>query len=202
LTFQTPAAVLLIIGGLVSCFAGYRFFRIVLVLYGLVLGALVATSLVGAGSTPQLVAAAVLGGLLGAFIMYAAYFVAVALAGAAVGAFVVHAIWSQIGGEPNVFVVILFAVGGAAAAMLLQRYVIIIATSFGGAWTTVVGGLALAGNTRPLEAAAAGDVWVIYPFSAKPEDRWVIIVWAALGLVGLLVQLGLGSGRTKRAGKR
>ena len=65
-TFQTPAAILFVVGGLVSCFAGYRFFRIVLVLYGLVLGALVATSAVGSASTTQLVVAGVLGGLLGA----------------------------------------------------------------------------------------------------------------------------------------
>ena len=196
-TFQTPAAILFVVGGLVSCFAGYRFFRIVLVLYGLVLGALVATSAVGSASTTQLVVAAVLGGLLGAVVMYAAYFVAVALAGAALGAFLVHGIWSELGRDPQPLVVILFAVGGAAAAMLLQRYVIIVATAFGGAWTVTVGVLALVGGTSVLEAAEAGDVWVVYPFSAQPEDRWVIVVWAACALVGLLVQLGPGSGRRK-----
>ena len=30
--------------------------------------------------------------------------------------------------------------------MVLQRYVIIVATAFGGAWTMIVGGLALAGE--------------------------------------------------------
>ena len=35
-----PAAVVLIIGGAIACFAGYRFFRIVLAIYGFILGAL------------------------------------------------------------------------------------------------------------------------------------------------------------------
>ena len=53
-TLQIPAAVLLVVGGAVACFAGYRFFRIVLGLYGFVLGALLATTIAGAGSTSSL----------------------------------------------------------------------------------------------------------------------------------------------------
>lgn len=200
--YQTPAAVLLIVGGLVSCFAGYRFFRTVLVLYGLVLGALVATSIVGAGNTTQLVIAAVVGGLAGALILYLAYFVGVALAGAAIGAFLVHAIWIELGRDPHVLVVVLFAVAGAVAAMLAQRYVIIIVTALGGAWTIMVGALALADATGVFEAAATGDVWVVYPFSARPEDRWVIVVWAAISIVGVLVQLGFGERGRKRSRKK
>jgi hypothetical protein len=163
-TYQTPAAILLIVGGLVSCFAGYRFFRIVLVLYGLVLGALIATTLVGAAVTTLLA----------------------------------HIIWTEVGREPHVFVVIFFAVCGAAAAMLLQRHVIVAATAVGGAWTMVIGGLALAGGDGPLEAASGGDVWIVYPFSARPEDRWVIVLWLALSAVGVLMQLGWTGGRKTR----
>ena len=53
-TLQIPAAVILLAGGLVSCFAGYRLFRVVLSIYGFILGALLATSIVGAGSTATL----------------------------------------------------------------------------------------------------------------------------------------------------
>jgi len=199
-TYQTPTAVLLVVGGLVSCFAGYRFFRIVLVLYGFILGVLVATSMVGAGSTAQLVIAAIGGGLLGALILYAAYFVGVALIGAAGGAFIVHAIWTQLGREPHPVVVVLFAIAGAAAAMVLQRHVIITSTAFGGAWTVIVGALALGGNDRALRAAAAGDVWVVYPLSPQPEHRWAVLVWLALGLAGMLVQLRV-TGRGKLRAK-
>ena len=33
-SFQIPTGVLLVLVGLVACFAGYRFFRIVLTVYG------------------------------------------------------------------------------------------------------------------------------------------------------------------------
>jgi hypothetical protein len=200
--YQTPAAVLIVIGGLLSCFAGYRFFRIVLVLYGLILGALIATSIVGAGSAAQLVVAAIVGGLLGALILYWAYFLGVSLIGAAMGALVVHGIWAQLGRDPHPVVVIIFAVAGAAAAMVLQRYVIIVATAFGGAWTTIVGGVALLGNGSALKAAASGDVWVVYPFSSRPEDRWLMIVWGVLGVVGMFAQFsvtGRGKPRMKKS---
>ena len=50
--------------------------------------------------------------------------------------------------------------------MMLQRYVIIVATAFGGAWTMIVGGLAVAGDRGAARAAAAGDVWILYPTDA------------------------------------
>jgi Domain of unknown function (DUF4203) len=199
--YQTPAAVFFVIGGLLSCVAGYRYFRLVLVLNGLVLGALIATSVVGAGSTAQIVGAAIAGGLVGAFILYWAYFVGVALVGAAIGAFLAHAIWAELGREPQALAVILFAVAGAAAAMVLQRYVIITATAYGGAWTAMIGTLALLEGGRALKAASAGDVWVVYPFSTRTEDRWMLIVWVALGTFGMLTQLGM-TGRAKSHGRK
>ena len=200
-TFETPAAILLVLGGLVTCFAGYRFFRTVLVLYGFVLGALIATSLMGAGNTTQLVVAAIAGGVVGGLILYLAYFVGVALVGAAFGAFVVHAIWSQVGNDPHPLVVILFSIAGAATAMVLQRYVIIIATAFGGAWTLLVGALALTGDSRALDAASTGNVWIVYPFSPEPEQRWLVWAWLAVGMGGIFVQLGV-TGRSKPRPKK
>ena len=49
---------------------------------------------------------------------------------------------------------------GATAAMYLQRYFIIVFTAFGGAWTLIVGVMALLGDRTALAAAAAGDVWL------------------------------------------
>ena len=196
--YEISAATLLAIGGLVSCYAGYRFFRVVLVLYGFILGALVATSLIGAGNTTQLVIAAIAGGAAGGFILYLAYFVGVAVAGAAVGAFLAHAIWAQLGRDPQPLVVILVAIAGAAAAMVLQRYVIVIATAFAGAWTVIIGALALTGDDRGLKAASSGDVWILYPFNPQPGDRWPVIVWWLLGASGMLVQLGVTGRGTPR----
>jgi hypothetical protein len=98
-------------------------------------------------------------------------------------------IWGRGGNEPHVLVVILFAVIGAVAAMQLQRYVIVTGTAFGGAWTALVGALALAGDRAAAAAASANNVWVVYPLDPAPGRKWVIPVWLALGLAGLVVQL-------------
>ncbi|MBI4263501.1 MAG: hypothetical protein HY657_03915, partial [Acidobacteria bacterium] len=45
--YQLPAAVVLLAGGIVSCFFGYRLFRIVLAIFGFILGALAASSIFG-----------------------------------------------------------------------------------------------------------------------------------------------------------
>ena len=98
------------IAGLLACFAGYRLFRVVLAVFGFILGALGASSLFGAGDTLYMVLAALGGGLAGALVMIAAYFVGVALVGAAFGAVIVILIWTRIDGDPHPFVVVLFAV--------------------------------------------------------------------------------------------
>jgi hypothetical protein len=186
-SFQTPAAILLLIGGLLACFAGYRIFRTVLAIYGFILGAMLASSTMGSDQTFWMIVAAVVGGLIGAVIMVFAYFLGVALLGAGIGAFVAHLIWAALGRDPHLFIVILFAISGALGALALQRYVIIGATSFGGAWTVIVGALALA---RPAEAARH-DVWTLYPFDPAPGQQWVVFAWLVLGLIGAAVQVAV-----------
>ena len=189
--FQTPAAIILVVGGLLSCFAGYRVFRVVLGFFGFVLGALLTSSVMATDQTMWMIVAAVVGGIVGALILVAAYFVGVALIGAGVGALAVNLIWATLGREPHILIVILFAIAGALAALALQRYVIITATGFGGAWTTIVGALALMGDKLAVEAAARNNVWLAYPMNPAPGQRWVIVAWLVLGLVGVIVQLAI-----------
>lgn len=188
-TLRAPAALLLLVGGMLACFLGYRLFRIVLAIYGFILGALVASSAMGMADTGYMLVAAILGGLVGALILLAAYFVGVALVGAGLGALAANLIWAQLGGEPHPVAVILFAVAGALGALALQRYVIIVGTAFGGAWTTLIGALAFMGERSAAQAAAQGDVWLAYPLNPAPGQQWVVIAWLALGVIGTIVQL-------------
>lgn len=185
---QTPAAAILLVGGLLACFAGYRIFRIVLGIYGFILGALLATSIVGTEHTMWTILAALGGGLAGALVLIGAYFIGVALIGAGLGAMLANLIWAGIGGEPHVLVVIALAIAGALAALALQRYVIIIATSFGGAQTVVVGGAALLGNRAAAEAAAR-TVYSVYPLNPLPATSMDAVAALVLGIIGVLVQL-------------
>jgi hypothetical protein len=198
-SYEFPAAVLILLSGIVACFAGYRLFRLVLGIYGFILGAMLGSSMMAPSNTIGMIAAALLGGIVGALIMTFAYFVGVALIGAGVGVLAAHSfwhLWKAI--DPPAPAVILLSVAGAVAAMLLQRYVIIFSTAFSGAWTMIVGGLALSGDVVAARAASTGNVWILYPFAPLTTNRWVPFAWAALGIAGAAVQLGITAGKKKR----
>jgi hypothetical protein len=189
--YELPAALLLVVGGALACFAGYRLFRVVLAIFGFMFGAWIASSMMGVTNTVGMLAAAILGGLAGALILVFAYFVGIALIGAGLGAAVAHVSWHQVASaDPPALVVIGCAILGAIGAMMLQRYVIIVSTAFVGAWTLVLGVLAIAGDAAT-RAASAGNAWVLYPLTPAPGVWWVPYVWAVLGIVGTVVQLGV-----------
>jgi hypothetical protein len=189
-TFGLPAAILLTLGGALTCFAGYRLFTIVLGIYGFILGAMVASSVMGVTNTGGMIVAALAGGIAGALILVFAYFIGIALVGAGLGALVAHVGWGYVrSGDPPAVTVIVLSILGAIGAMLLQRYVIIVSTAFGGAWTVIVGGLAAAAGRGAARTAPDGDVWILYPLTPAPGQRWVPIAWIVLGLIGTAVQL-------------
>ena len=203
--YQVPAAVVLLAGGFLACFLGYRMFKVVLAVFGFIIGAIVASSVFGSNDTTPMVIAGIVGGLVGATLLLAAYFVGVALIGAGIGALLVNLIWTQVEGDPHPFTVILFSVAGALLATWLQRYVIILATAFGGAWTLLVGGLALMGDSGPMKAAAQGDIWLAYPMNPVPGLGWLPWAWFALGAFGTLVQMrwtGGDRGRVVKSNKK
>jgi hypothetical protein len=187
-SLQTPAAVILLLGGLLACFAGYRIFRVVLGIYGFILGVLLASSIVGTEHTVWTILASIGCGLIGALLLIAVYFVGVALIGAGLGAGLANLIWAWIGGEPHIVVVIVLAIAGALAALALQRYVIIVATAFGGAQTVVVGAAAILGNRAAAEVAAR-TVYSVYPLDPMPGTYMDAGASLILGIAGVLVQL-------------
>jgi hypothetical protein len=189
-TFQTPAAIILLLGGLLACFAGYRVFRVVLAIYGFILGALVASSFMGTEQTFWMIMTWIGGGIAGALILIVAYFAGVALLGAGIGAGAAHMIWAAFKTEPGVLVLILFSIAGALAALALQRYVIIVATAFGGAQTALVGAAALMGDSAAAQAASRA-VYRVYPLDPMPNTYWDATAALVLGAVGVLVQLAV-----------
>ncbi len=191
-TFELPAQSLLIVTGAISCFAGYRLFRVVLAIYGFILGAMMASSVMGITNTTGMVVAAVIGGVAGAVVLVFAYFVGIALVGAGLGAVIAHLGWGYMAsGDPPPAALIGFALLGAIVAMVLQRYMIVVATAFGGAWTMLVGWLALE-TARPSPRGTVGaDVWILYPMAPAHGPPWMPIAWLLLGSLGTAVQLGV-----------
>ncbi len=202
-SFQLPVAIILLGGGLLACFLGYRLFRFVLAVYGLVAGAVVTFQFIGSVEPWVLVAAVVVGALAGALAFLAVYFIGVAIVGAGLGALIVNLIWTQRADDPHELIVILFASVGAFAALLFQRHVIVVSTAFAGAWTSIVGGLALMGDAEAIAAVGTLSGWVSFPLDRAATQRGVLVAWLAVGLVGVAVQLiKTGRGKGKRRNRK
>ena len=194
---QVVAAVILLAAGLVACFLGYRLFRWLVVLYGFAGGAYLTSLFVGTLTPWTAAVVVVVGGLVGAAALLVVYLAAVAMAGAAVAVLVLNLSWPSPQGDPEAWMVILACLVGASVAVILQRYVIIVGTAFGGAWTALVGTLALVGHPGAL-AAAGGDPWQMYPLASAQGQVPFAIGWLSLGLLAALWQL-LGARSAKAA---
>src|SRR4030095_8578108 len=144
-------------------------------IYGFILGAMLASSIVGVSNTFGQIIAAIAGGLAGALILVMAYFVGIGLVGAGLGALVVHVVWGQTAaGDPPAMAVILASVAGAIVAMVLQRYVIVVGTAFAGAWTMLVGAIGIQGflvQRGVARAARGSNAWILYPLDPAPGRR-------------------------------
>lgn len=200
-SYQLPAAIVLLLSGIVACFFGYRMFRLVLAIFGFIGGVVVASSVFGPSDTAWMIGAALVGGLVGAGILVAAYFVAVALFGAGLGTLLAHLAFSASGREPHVLIIVFCAIAGAVASTYLQRYVVILGTAFGGALMLVHGALALVGSRVTLPGLGGDGVWLPYPFDPMPGHPWVPIAWVVVGLIGAGVQLGWTGGEKGRIGR-
>ena len=197
-SYATGTAVLLAVGGLLACFAGYRLFRFVLGLYGFLFGAFMATSIMGTANMWALVVAALAGGVVGAVLMVAAYFMGVGLVGAGLSALAVNVVWRFIGGDPPTWLLVIVCVVGALAALSVVRWVVIFGTAIAGSWTIIVAALALMGDPAAARAATAGDVWILYPLGATGGQMWQVAAWFGLTVVGVVVQTVTTKGNKRR----
>jgi hypothetical protein len=175
--------------GLLNCFFGYRIFRVLLGIYGFLLGALVGFAIantVAGGQTLWLIVGVVVGGIFGAVLMVLAFFVGVFVIGALAGAALANTIGAVIGIDMPTVVVVIVAVVVGAVALIAQRVVIILITAFGGAWAVVTGGaMLLAGESLPgLDTLEQPATWQ----QAGLPMLVILLVWLALGLAGTIVQ--------------
>ena len=187
-TFHMPVAIILLGGGFLACFLGYRLFRFILLGYGLVAGAVFVNQM-SFPETWMAITAAIIGGLIGAALFLAVYFVGVAVAGAGLGVLAVHLVWTQRSDDPHLLVIILMAIVGVFTALVFQRVVIIIGTSFTGALLSLVAVLALLGHVNLTEALGSFEAWTLYPPEGISAEREVLFAWLGLSLLGVFVQL-------------
>ena len=203
-SYQMPAAIVLLVGGVVACFFGYRLFRIVLALFGFILGALAASSIFGMSDTGPMIGAAVAGGLVGAGDSHRARISSASRSSApALGAVVANLAFAAGDRDPHYLAVVFLSIAGATAAMLssallhhrrhrLRRR---LDDDRGG------DGASSATGRRWPRPQAATCGWRIR-MNPAPGQQWVPIAWMALGAIGTGVQLGITGGEKGRVGRR
>jgi len=197
-SLQLPAGGLLIVIGLVACFAGYRLFRAVLTVYGFLVGAVFASTLVPHGDAITVLVAMLVGGALGAALLFAVYFAGVVIVGAGAGVVVAQAVWQAWrGADAGLTVMVFGAAIGAALAAAWQRYVVILSTAFVGARTAVAGFLAFLAGSAP-SPPALHPTLIAQPLGTPSVSRQsAFLAWLVLGAIGTIVQLSSTSPRPR-----
>lgn len=145
--------------GALWCFAGYRFFIVLLAvggfLVGFALGSTLAPGLVGSGGDPQVVGW-IAGGIVGLAVAALArylFHLGVSLLAGALAAWAVTAVAANVGVEAALIPIVAVVGGivGAILAAVIQapKWLVVGLTSLSGAAVMVAGGLVLVGRVEP-----------------------------------------------------
>jgi hypothetical protein len=191
---QLVMAILAVVIGLAFAFGGWRFFLVLLPLWGLVLGFSLGTeamrALFGDG-TFATVTSWVVGlviGLVFAGLSYLFYYAAIVILAGTVGYAIGAAAWGLIGNEQGVIAFVLGIVVGvvvavAALALNVPRYLVIVLTGLGGAAAIVAGWFLLIGKVP-----ADNVTW--WQVGKLISDSWFyLIVWGLIAAAGIVAQM-------------
>jgi uncharacterized protein DUF4203 len=177
-------ALLSVAFGIISCFFGYRVFRLVLAFLGFFLGAAIGVSLVASNHSLLLsLLAGLVGGLIGAAALYLLYTIGVFIAGIAFGATIATAFLAVLNANTSPLVHILVIGGGALVggilAVMFNRLIIILGTAFGGAASIVYGVALLIPNFAPITNPRPG---------VMSESLVAMVIWLVLAALGAVYQ--------------
>jgi hypothetical protein len=195
---EMPAVTALIplIIGVVSCFWGYRLFRVVLGIMGFILAAFFAGSFaygLSDGSVLVATVAAIIGGFIGAFLVSFVYFLGVFILGAA-GGWVMGTIVAGAAAYGSRFAVgIVLAVLCGVLAVVLQRIVIIMATATIGAWNVIAALYLLVGGAWRSPLVFWNPGWMFRVGGGR--SFVMLLLWLALSIAGIIFQMRFGRER-------
>ncbi|HLI05846.1 MAG TPA: DUF4203 domain-containing protein [Ktedonobacteraceae bacterium] len=189
------AGIIALLIGIAFCFAGYRFFRILIAIWGFLAGFLLTAQAFAISSNGHFLVSivglviALIVGLVFALLAYYLYVAAVVILCASVGFWVGTGLMTAFGfgihSGPALIVGIIFAILLAllTLALNLAKFFIIIITAFGGA-STIITGVLLLLRVIPLDYLSLGVVGAII----RGSLLWSLI-WLILAIVGIIAQL-------------
>lgn len=182
--------------GVAFCFAGYRFFLVMLPIWGFFggfwIGAYTVSLILGGGFL-AIITGLVVGfvvGIIGAVLSYLFYLVGVAIIAASFGGALGSGVMGALGFDPGLIMAIVTIVSGLIAAGLtlllnLQKYVIIILTAVAGAVLIVLAGMLVFGQVSIADLQTGGNF--IQPIF---QGSWFWgVVWLVLAIAGAILQI-------------
>ena len=184
--------------GAISCFFGYRIFKVILGILGFILGAIAASGIADIifdGQQIVILIAALVGGIIGAAIFSFLYFVGIFALGAILGVIIGTLISSIIGGALQLVLQAILAIIGGIAALIFQKFMIILATAFSGSWSIVTG----------LYYFITGDL-NFYRIFQNPKNLFLLdkyffvalMSWFMLGIISIVIQYKITRKRLKK----
>ena len=191
---QFIIALIAVLVGAAFCFAGFRFFLLLLPIWGFVVGFSVgadATTAIFGDGTFATVTGWVIGfviALLFAVFSYLWYWLAVALLGGSVGYIIGTSAWGLIGNEQGLIafgigLVCAVALAIAVLALNVPKLLVIVLSGLGGAATILTGWFVLVGTipTDNIHWTTVGQ--------AITDSWFYLIVWGVLAAAGILAQM-------------
>ena len=184
--------------GILSCFWGYRAFKIVLGIVGFAIGAYFGAS-VGAffagGYGLLSLITGLVGGLLGAALVTVVYYVGIFLLGALCGWILYTMVAGAAGYGPQIVLLVVLALIGGILALFFQKFLIIVSTAFIGSWCIVSGGFSMLGGAYGLLDLFYAPVRLLRPQGGL--QTIVVISWVALGILGSIFQFSYSARGTR-----
>jgi hypothetical protein len=184
-TNLVAGAIILGLLGIVECFFGYRFFRLVLAVIGFFIGAGFAIALVNSDQALINALVGLVGGVIGATLFYYLYFIGTFLAGIALGGTVAAVLAANLNLTSNVtnIVVIVGAVIGGILGIIFSKYIIMLSTAFTGATQIIYALLLLLPGLRFVQRANQVEFRL-----DQPQTLIVTLVILILAAIGFAVQ--------------
>ena len=182
----TPAVIgglVIILFGALNCYLGYKWFRVLLGIWGFIFGGGLGMTLMAQAPPLFVLVAGMIGAAAGTFLIYFLFRMGIFLIGAVLGYMLATALFASFGTGENA---LLYGLVGAAIfgglALLLKRYFVIVITAFLGASTIVTGLTLIAEGERIMQTINEEQV------ALRDAPTTVGAVWLLFAVSGILIQ--------------
>ena len=168
--------------GILNCYFGYAWFRVLLGIWGFFLGGSLGLTLASDAAPILVLVAGLVGAVVGTLLIYFLFRIGVLLIGAVLGYTLTTTLLAALGFGGNVFV---YGLAGAAVfgvlALLANRFFVILITAFSGASTIITGVTLMMDGERVIRAFSEREA-----FNDTPA--LVGVFWLLLALSGIVIQ--------------